>query len=282
VSKIELKTLQYLVRVVKELRKKPSRPSELEKAIPHKQLYRVLIALKKAGLIAKGDNGKYMWVEDWQKFLDGKGYEIKLNHSKELLKPFIKRENYSSSSIEAYMRDKHIIQHLESGYPEVYVKYKKWLKSEENHRESRERFNEAVMEQARKKGFEIVEYGRLEAGKKQVSHLILGIVEDYLRRKDLEKMRVMWEDGQVWDKYRGVALAKEEKLTEEIEKLLGDMLQSDDLKKAFMEMEEAEKLKDEARFNYRKELELLGLNAKHGEPFKGWCDLCPRILIGKR
>jgi hypothetical protein len=130
---------------------------------------------------------------------------------------------------------------------------------------------------AAEKGFEI-EYSELKAGKRQVSNII-DVVEKYLRYGGLENMKIVWKDGQVHDDYRGVPLAKEEGLVKEVEKLLRDLIGSEKVKKTFKEMKEATEQTDEAYFEYRKDVEWLALKVKHGEPLKGYCDLCPRIVI---
>jgi hypothetical protein len=281
----KLKTLVYLEMIVSEIKKEAKSPSELERAIKvsHKQLYRIIDCLENIGVVGKGDDGKYGWVEDWQVFLDEKGYRQKLSHSRELLRPLIgglEQPSRISISEEQVLTNKFLIQHLQSrnGYPVIHTEYEDWQRIEEACKKAREAFKEAVREDAAKNGFEIVEYGKLEAGKKQVSN-IYEDVEGYLRYGGLENMKIVWKDGQVQDDYRGLALAKEEEPVGEVEKLLCDLIGSENVKKAFEEMEKAAKQRDEAYFKYRKDVEWLALKAKHGEPLKGYCDLCPRIVI---
>ena len=277
----EVGTLRYLVEVAKRLREKPMRPSELESElkVSHKTLYRVVSCLEAIGVVRKMDDGRLGWFEDWQVFLDGEGYMVKLNHSRELLKPLIEMPRSEFTLIRGWdLRAKYLIQHLQSGYPEVYREYEEWLKCEKNYDEKRKMFKDAVMRYVAKHGFEIVEYGRLEAGKRQVSHLIYDALEYHLRYKT--EVKVTWKDGGVWDEI-GVALAGDEGLVKDVEELLRGMICSESIVRAFREMKEAEELMDEARFNYEKDLELLGLKVEHGEPLKGYCDLCPRVVVKK-
>jgi hypothetical protein len=39
------------------------------------------------------------------------------------------------------------------------------------------------------------------------------------------------------------------------------------------------KLRDKAHFNYRKDVEWIIFKTKHGEPLRGYCNLCPRIVV---
>jgi hypothetical protein len=267
------------VEVARKIREGRLRPSELECAlrIPHKSLYRAIDCLKAIGVIRKGDDGMYEWVESWQVFLEGEGYRLKLNHSKELLK----RSEFTDIT-DWDLSDEHLVQHLQSGYPEIYREYEVWQESEKGCKEARERYEGAIRKYAAEHGFEIVDYVKLEAGKKQVSHHIYEDAEDYLRYKHLEEMRIVWRDGEIWDDYRGLALAKEKDLAKEVEELLRGLVRSENIQKAFIEMERATKLRDKAHFNYRKDVEWLALKVKHGEPLKGWCDLCPRVVIKQK
>jgi len=280
-SSKDLKTLTYLELIVGAIKKETKSPSELEKElkVPHKQLYRIIDCLKNIGVINKGEDGKYRWIEDWQVFLDKEGYVQKLNHSRELLMPLIERlEQPSRTSTLSVLTNEYLIQHLKNGYPMIYLEYNNWQESEKACEKAREAFKEAVREYTAEKGFEIVEYSELKAGKRQVSNII-DVVENYLRYGGLENMKIVWKDGQVHDDYRGVSLAKEEGLVKEVEKLLRDLIGSEKVKKTFEEMKEATEQTDEAYFEYRKDVEWLALKVKHGEPLKGYCDLCPRIVI---
>jgi hypothetical protein len=276
----DLKTLSNLVKVAKKLKEAPSSPSELEKElnIPHKSLYRIINCLEAIGVIRKRDDGKYEWIEDWQIFLDGEGYRIKLKHSEELLKPFVEGSELFPPK-EQDLNNEFIIQHLRSGYPDIYKEYEEWRKSEERCEKAKERFEGTIREHVAKHGFEIVEFGKLEAGKRQLSHLIYDVAETYFRIGDWQNMKIAWKDGLVWDEHRGEALAREEGLIKEIEKLLRGLMHSESVKEAFKKMEEAMKLRDKAHFNYRKDMEWIALKTKHGEPLRGYCNLCPRIVV---
>jgi hypothetical protein len=272
------KTLSYLVEVANELRKGALSPSELEAKlnIPHRSLFRVLNCLKDIGVVRKRDDGKYEF-ESWQVFLDREGYTRKLKHSEELLKPIIERRELTS--IEWVLNNKYLIQHLHSGYDEIHGKYEEWRRREEEYRISRERFEDAVRKYVAKHGFEIVFYEKLEEGRRQVSHLIYEDVASYIRRKDLENMRIVWREGWVWDDYRRLALAREEGLIGEVEKLIYGLVHSENVKNALKEVDIAMEKRSEAYSNYRNYVEWLALKVKHGEPLEGYCDLCPRIVI---
>jgi hypothetical protein len=277
----EEKTLIYLVKVARKLKEGPKTPSELKSdlKIPAKSLYRVLSCLEAIGVVRKGVDGKYRF-EDWQVFLDEEQYGVKLNHSRELIKPLLERSEIDVRLCD--LSNKHLIQHLRSGYPEIYSKYELWRKCEESRKEARRRFEDLIREYVGKAGFEIVDYVKLEVGKKQISHLIFDVVEAYVEHGDFEKMRVVWKEGKVWDEYRGAVLAREEKYTNEVKELISSLVVSANVQSTRRDIEKAENDYFKAESDYKEELMWLALKVKHGEPLKGHCDLCPRIVIERK
>jgi predicted transcriptional regulator len=279
--------LERLKEVVKKLKEGPRTPHDLGEGlrIPRSTLYRILGCLQDVGLVRRGEDGRYEWAEDWQTFLDGEGgYQLKLKHSMELMKPLIEGLEGSErlpSVKPAFLSNERLLQHLRSGYFKVYTKYEEWRRSEETLAKSEERFKGMIREHVASHGFEIAPHERLEPGRRQVSDHVYRAVEGYLRAGGSEEPRVVYEDGEVWDSYTGLSLAKGEGLVEEVEGLLKDLLSSEEIKGAFKEKEEAIWRRDEAFFNYSKEVEFLALKVKHGEPLKGFCELCPRVVIKK-
>jgi predicted transcriptional regulator len=276
--------LERLKEVVKKLKEGPRTPHELGEGlrIPRSTLYRILGCLQDVGLVHRGEDGRYEWAEDWQVFLDGEGYQLKLNHSMELMKPLIEGLEGSErlpSVKPALLSNEHLLKHLRSGYLKVYTKYEEWRRSEETLAKSEERFKSMVREHVASHGFEIAPHGKLEPGRRQVSDHVYRAVEGYLRAGGSEEPRVVYEDGEVRDGNTGLPLAKGEGLLKEVEGLMHSLLRSEEVKGAFKEREEAMRRRDEASFNYGKEVEFLALKVKHGEPLKGYCELCPRVVI---
>jgi DNA-binding MarR family transcriptional regulator len=215
---------------------------------------------------------------DWQVFLDEEGYRIKLDHSEKLLKKFIE-ESESTQITSSDLSNKYLIQHLSPRYyPETYRKYGKLVKSWRSLRRAREEFRKTVRNYATEKGFEIVNYEEIEEGKRQVSN-IYGVVEAYLRCEDWERMRIVLKNGEVYDEYKKIGLARGEWLSKEVEELLRGLIHSEKVRKAFIKMRRAEERVDKATSNYIEDLKWLGLKVKHGEPLKSYCDLCPRVVI---
>jgi hypothetical protein len=282
-GRIAVKTLEWLVKVFDELKKGPKTPDELVSKLGISRsgaLDRVLDCLVAMGLAYKGKDGRYR-LEHWQVFLDGEGYKLKLEHSRKLMEKFIERSDVIRP-MQWDMTNPHVLQHLQSGYPEAYGKYEEWVKSEEAHREAEEAFEDAVSDFAARKGFKVVDYEKLEAEGRQVSHYVFGAVKAYLEFKDWEKMRIVVKEEKVWDDYRGVALARGGQLVKDVEELLKGLLGSEEVRKAFARLEEAERRKSEALHNYEEELMRLALKVEHGEPLRGFCELCQRVVVKER
>lgn len=283
----EVKTLECLVKIYHKIKKRPLTPAELEKelSISHKTLYRCLSCLEGMGLIHKRDeDGRYEVVREWQEFKNESEYRVKLEHSRMLLGRIIDyvegKELLPTPPRGDYVNE-YLLQHIESGYPDIHKQYCDWMKKEDLLKEKRKDFEEKVKKIADERGIKLVD-DLARAGDKGLyrSHL-LRVIEGYLRYDELDKMKIIWKDDYVWDEYKGLALTKDKSLIKDVEGLIRNALSSADLAKAFDQMKDAEKRRDEAYFNYRKSVEWLALKVIHGEPLKGVCDICPKTTIGR-
>uniref|UniRef100_A0A7C4WE35 Uncharacterized protein n=1 Tax=Geoglobus ahangari TaxID=113653 RepID=A0A7C4WE35_9EURY len=133
-NKPELKSCVCAANIFRKLKENgPLTSHELKRGLKkfsEKSFYRALNCLKGLGLIREREDGKYELIERWQIFLDEEGYKIKLEHSKELLRRFIEQSDLLPPS-ESDFRNEYLLQHLKSGYPEIYSKYEEWQKNEE-------------------------------------------------------------------------------------------------------------------------------------------------------
>jgi len=271
----EEKTLIYLVKVARKLKEGPKTSSELksELKISAKSLYRVLSCLEAIGVVSEGVDGKYRF-EGWQVFLDEEQYGVKLDHSRKLLRPYIRKdltEPIPDAISDEALHDRNIVQHLESGYPEIYIYHVKWLKREE----ALIRLWELMGKQAANAGFEMI-FSKAKAGN------LIDVVRAYIERKDFERMKIVCKEGQVWDDYTGMALANEGKYIKEIEELLRSLISSEEVQKAVTDLKNAEEDYDDCYYDFKWKLVQLALKVEHGEPLKGYCDLCPRIVIERK
>jgi hypothetical protein len=278
----EIKTLKQLFIVFKKLKKSPLSPKELEKEvnkeieISRKQLFRILSLLKEMRLI-KQDGDKYHYFEPWQVFKNRDEYEIKLKHSKILLEPLI-ISNFRSADI----YDKNLLQHLKTGYLEIYRKYEEWKSYKGKYIKSKKKFNKKIEREAYRNGFEIIKYEKMINKGKQLSDSLYELIEGYILHKDYKEENIVYRNGCVCDEYMGVVLAKNQEFIKDIRIMISTLLSSNEIKQAFKEMKKLKKQKDEADINYLKDITRLALEVKHGEPLKGYCPLCPKVTIGRQ
>ena len=138
---------EYLPEILEEL-KDGLEPRKLDKrfnkeGVPHDILYRIIRLFETSGLIYKDVDGRYYYV--WRKGIrvfSRDNYRIALNHSKQLLLDSeveisearlsnLKSERiYRQIKVEKLIENKYFIQHIETGYPEIYELYKNWKNTE--------------------------------------------------------------------------------------------------------------------------------------------------------
>jgi len=143
-EKVVEKWSSYFPCVVREIRKGPKTVKELMKkcGIPKATAYRMIKALEEAELV-DWERGEYVkWKSEIREFTP-ESYEIALNHSKQLLLASevkvsevrlsnLEREKiYKLIKVEKLIENKYFIQHLETGYPEIYELYEEWKNSDE-------------------------------------------------------------------------------------------------------------------------------------------------------
>ncbi|MEM1582851.1 MAG: hypothetical protein QXK89_10170 [Candidatus Bathyarchaeia archaeon] len=283
----EVKTLENLVKIYYKIKERLLTPAELkeELSISHKTLYRCLSCLEGMGLIHKRDeDGRYEVIREWQEFKNESEYRVKLEHSRLLLGriiDYVKGEELRATSLMGDYVNEYLIQHIKSGYPDIYEQYCDWMKKEDLLKKKRKYFKKKVKKIADERGIKLVDNLARAGDKSLYCYHLLRVIEGYLQSNELDKMKIIWKDDYVWDEYRGLALTKDKSLIKDVEELIRSALSSADLAKAFGQMKGAEKHRDEAYFNYRKSVEWLALKVMHGEPLKGICDACPKITIGR-
>ena len=149
---------EYLPIILKKL-KIGLKPKDLDNrfnqdGIPHDTLYEIIKLLDQSEIIYKDDDGRYYYI--WKKGIrefSGKNYKIALNHSKRfftqefseklLMECVIQGNSLLKLDDDRLLYDKYFIQHLETGYPEIYEIYRKWLenKTDEVYSELEARIN---------------------------------------------------------------------------------------------------------------------------------------------
>jgi len=297
----EVKCLRVLVDAVKVLKKEKSRKltrGELAKKLQlgskSKMLDRVLSCLAAAGF-ARWEAGEVELVEGWQVFLDRKGYDIKLEHSRTLVRECSSPVTVITSDgptelkvmfhFYSALENKAFMQHIESGYPNVYREVEAFKRLRKSEEERYHEFREEVKKMIRENGFEPVESPReLEVCGRQVHYdLIVDIVEKMFRGKiEQPEIKVGISEGPGGGvEVLGNIVSQNKDLADELSGLVGKLIGSKELKEAYGKYLEASKHREEKEAEVKAKLEDVAMKVRHGEPLKGWCDLCPEVEILK-
>ncbi|MCD6502876.1 MAG: hypothetical protein J7K58_01380 [Euryarchaeota archaeon] len=265
--------LEYLKTILKEL-DKGFKPKDLDNRfnghIPHDTLYRILNVLKEADLVYVDKKGRYQYK--WKKGIreySKKNYEIAMNHSKLLLE---------SKNLEELVENEHFLKHLKTGYPDIYELYMNWKNAKENVKKAEEDFENAIKREILEAGFKIT--GKLEKSKgKVVSTAILDLIK-YLYLSDIRDIELESDEDKVYcESFRAVPISLDPSAIPELKDLIIKLINSKRLRKIY---EKYAKLRDEESNKWselEKKLTFLISKVEHGEPLKGFCDLCPIVII---
>jgi len=239
--------------------------------VPKATLSRILNLLKRVGIIYKDEkDGKYYYI--WRKsirVLSKERYEIALNHSKKLVE---------SKNPEKLVESKYFLEHLETGYPNIYDMYTQWEKAKEDLEKIKKEFENAIKEEISEAGFKIINDINYCKGK-VVSTNIFGLIER-LYSYNIREVELDVDRNNVYCKpYKALPISSDPSAIQELKDLITRLLNSQKLREIY---EKYAKLDEDVRKSWSGlEIELIKLinKVEHGEPLEGECDLCPRILI---
>jgi hypothetical protein len=279
--------------------------------LPKTSFYELLGIFKDEKVVYEA-NGLYYWIwkkereellKDYQEYKNRDEYEVKLKHSKELLNPQLPteltpRELLGRSNVIVSLTgyEQYVLQHLKTGYPEVYEKYLILQKLEGEVKTIERKMWGQVDDFLETYGFKLVEdISQLTPGGMEIyAHGVRSVIMHcFERAKVVEDGKVklvgaisinmekdVTDDAQFL-KVHYWYITKNLKLGDKIVEALECVLNSMDIRATYEELENARKELSEAYFNYRHEIQWLGLKILHGEPLKGSCDLCPKVVIGR-
>lgn len=284
---------KYLPKILKEL-KEGLEPGKLDDRkggqVPHATLYEIIGLLMEANMIYKEEGiYYYYWRKEFQEFDDSIEYETKLKHSEKLLVGdvnIVNRDEIKISTRKTFSYE-YLIEHLKTGYPEIYEIYKKLseIKSE------REKIERLFSEEIRKKfgeKFEFIEDEDFEItpeerrkGNYVYLENIKDLIEKILKRrlKDFpatHKLKI--QGGRIYSaKYDAGCLSDNENVIENLEKLI---LEAADLTyEIYSNLMEIRNEEKKLGIELKKKIDLLRLKVESGEPLKGYCKGCPKFRI---
>ena len=306
-KKESLKWQRNLAQTVKAIKKQPQRIEDLEKkGIKRREAYRCLEVLKDIDLI-KESKGEYIWKSGLEEFKNVEEYKIKLNHSKNLVRQVIEEKESNEESNEFNMviqieepnnfnidinrfEDSYnfgyLLQHLKTGYPDIYKLYEKLEKTNSEMEKVFSVLYQKIKEIALETDIDApkLHQRKFVDSKKEIALMPANIfysLKDYLNfffDKDTietigtyDPVKDTWIPG-----YRPVYSEEDRK------EFIENCISSEDIKKLHSELVEISKKteRDYALFNIEIKFVIIKV-VEDGEPLRGNCDRCPKITIGR-
>jgi hypothetical protein len=282
---------------------------ENEKGFSRKQIYRMNDCLIALDRIRKREDGRYEIYRDWQIFETKEEYDVKLKHSEILLAGIIHRSELAwrdslfsdkartipiitvcstnvtgafSVTMGMVNINKYLLQHLEREYPDIYSLYTKIEEDAKKLEEREGEFTEKIRRYFVDRGFEIVEDLQNQHNSKHVSKDIYREVR-LLLEKGLEspELKVL-ENGVILDENTTLIISRNPIIYEEVREAIKEVLGLREVREAFEREKEARTRYNNTLLRFSREVELLALKVLSGEPLKGFCDMCPKVEIGRK
>jgi len=255
-------------------------------SVPHDTLYTILKILKEAGLIYRDEDGKYYYsYRKGIRAFSEKNYKIALNHSKQIL---LEAEDAPSESLRgklehiSYRRlidNEYFLQHLKTGYPEIYELYQKWKKSKEDLEAKWKEFEDEVKREVEEKGFKIRNSESETAKGREVYDTISYLIRR-LYSNNIKDIKLGLDRKAVYcEPFKAVIISSDPSVISELRDLIVSLVNSKKLRKIYDECRELSIKKSEAYSKLEEKLKFLVEKVKHGEPLRGYCDLCPMVLV---
>jgi len=225
---------------------------------------RIVKGLSKAGLV-EYRRGTVSWK--FEKLPD----EYALEHSKQLVLDCIK--TWESTEYEKLLENKYFLQHLETGYPDIYEVFKELNEISKDASGLYVEFTEKVKAEVEKLGWKVKSVKDEAKGR-----------EVYDRIGDL--IFALFRDGKVFELYTatgidivrcsgyGYAISSDPSMISGIEKLIRELLVNIELEKMYSRLSELEKRESELKQRLKNEIKFLVDRVRHNRPLEGRCDLC--------
>lgn len=284
------------------------REEERDEVIPHATLQEYLDFLHDSG-IAYPDEKNGIWYYTWKKekeelmrqydeYANVDEFQAKLNHSEKLI-VMLKEKSYEGVESLRLSEGGHImslirhsksfdkfLQHLQTGYPDVFNLYQKWDKLEVKKSDINEVFTKEIKKIVLEKGFEIKSYSDLKKDKRQVSSIIFASIRRYCERADepmlKEGAKLSLRDDMVFDPIMNEFIAKNVHIKEEIESLIGTFMQAKTIRDCYTELSRIEKQESDSYSDINKEIGDIIDSVELGWPLKGVCNACSGYTISRK
>ncbi len=275
--------------IVKEIKKGAKTVKELEErcGASKSTVYRIIKALEKAGLV-EWKKGEYVkWKSEIQAFESKENYEIALNHSKRL---FLEAEDVELESLKGELKyinykklleNKYFINHLKTGYPEIFELYEEWKKIKDDSENKFKEFLDEVRKKVKERGFKIKKHESEVAKGKEVYDLISTLIFDLIRDNiRIEDVRLSVDEERVYcEPYKAISISSDPSMLLELRELIISLLNSEKLRKIYDEYRRLRIEENKVYSQLEDKIKFLVEKVKHGEPLRGYCGLCPLVIV---
>jgi len=264
-----------------------------DRLIPHDTLNWLINLFREEGLIYKDRDGRYYFIwkrereellKEYQEFKTAEEYKVKLVHSKDLIR------RRPSTLKTPKSENKYLLQHLETGYPDIYNLYEEWKGIYEEIERVEEGFKAKVNEVAKVAGIEVLPITDPRWGSKGVRavneniyKVVARCLEEGRKANLCTRRRTRGDKIITWihDEASGLPLTNNEELMGDLQALINRALGSNEVVREYGRLKELQRILEGARSRYIEAVSNLIVRINNMEPLRGHCDLCPRILIGR-
>ena len=223
---------------------------------------RLIKGLQEAGLVT-WENRRVRWNEAEVE----RGYRIK--HSRKLISNILK----GTPKYEKLLENKYFLQHLETGYPELYEAYKELRELQRNTYKKICEFREFVKKLVKNSGFEVVNHRDNAKGRK-VYETITELPLKLLRDRESVEIFVPHGTSEVVCSGYGYIISSDPEMKGEIEALIKKIIENEEIQRIYTDIEGMKQEEEKLRQHLRRELEKLVQRVEHLRPLEGKCDLC--------
>ena len=210
-------------------------------------------------------------------------YEEALEHSKRFFRS--KKLRSSKKNFERIIEREYreeFIQHLKTGYPEIYKLYEEWERKRKEMINKWNKFKEELSKEIESKGFKIVPSNSSSIEDRVVFKRIHKMFRKLFDKKIVknikidEQIKLEVKNEQIYcSLYLAGPISPNPSIKDELERLIKDLLNSDKLINLYKEYNKLRERREEIEKELYEKIKRLAKDIKLGKPIKGYCDSCP-------
>jgi len=213
-------------------------------------------------------------------------YEEALEHSKRFFRSKkLRSSNRGHKNFERIIYREYkeeFIQHLKTGYPEIYKLYEEWKKMKREMLRKWDEFKEELSKEIENRGFKIAPSNSSSIEDRIVFKKIHKMFRKLFDKKIVknikidEQIKLEVRNGQIYcSLYLAGPISPNPSIKDELEILIKDILNSDKFINLYKEYDKLRKRIEEIEKELYEKIERLVKKIELGNPIKGYCDSCP-------